>query len=181
MNAAASDTRRGAELTLRMSENDKPGTEFVNLPTPERQNADALRGATSQDNPGAVDGQPSNAGDGKPSARGEGASEPSISPSEPGLDADDDPNEKKKMLEMEKKMMELENQLLRMSQSSKSEQYDYNEVAHDPLFHKFSSNVGRRRRKIHTILPLNLGSLFGHASGGTPEGMTPWAPPPETE
>ena len=91
-----------------MSEHDKPGTEFVNLPTPERQNANASRGATSQDKPGAVDGQPSNAGDEKPSTRGDEASEPSITPSEPGPDADDDPNEKKKMLEMEKKMMEPE-------------------------------------------------------------------------
>ena len=78
-----------------MSESDKPEKGFVNLSTPERQNAEDSRGATSQDKPGAVDGQPSNAGDEKPSTRGDEASEPSITPSEPGPDADDDPNEKK--------------------------------------------------------------------------------------
>ena len=85
-----------------MSGSDKPEKGFVNLPTPERQNAEDSRGATSQEVPGAV------AGDGKTSPRGEEASEPSISPSDPGLVADVDSNEKKKMLEMEKKMMELE-------------------------------------------------------------------------
>ena len=101
---------------------DSGKTEFENLSTPDRQNVESKRGATSQEKPGTVDGKPSNAGDGKPSARNDETSEPSITPSEPGLDADDDTSEtsKSKMHEMEKKMMELENQLFRMSQDARN-------------------------------------------------------------